>query len=171
MELLENEKEVITIQLNHERFKLTDKRLLYKNGSQEAFIGINEIRGANLTEQEGKQYTYNYSSSKVAIGTTVVACLVIFVYNVLVNDDGGVTGAIVGSFAGSFFGIFYGIAIGVFVGLIGYIVQELSANKVKMVHFVITQKDGNNWYDGLKSHEHQHAIKKLQHHINSYIYS
>ncbi|MDF2947997.1 MAG: hypothetical protein K0R07_7 [Sedimentibacter sp.] len=170
MELLGNEKEVLTIQINHERFKLTDKRLLYKNGSQEAFIGINEVRGANLTEQEGKQYTYNYSSSKVAIGTTVVACLIIFVYNVLANDDGGISGAIVGSIGGSFFGIFYGIAIGAIVGLIAYIIQELSANKVKLVHFTITQKDGNYWYDGLRSDSHRQALNKLKEHINSCIY-
>ncbi|QQT29816.1 hypothetical protein I6I99_21110 [Sphingobacterium multivorum] len=170
MELLENEKELITVQVNQEKFKVTDKRILYKNGAQEAFIGLNELRGADIRDEEVNQYTYTYNPTTIVVIVAVIACLCVFLYPVFTTNMDIEAALLAGAFFGVFGGIIISCIIGGIAGLIAWYIKESTATKVKMVNFTITQKDGQFWYDGVRSQDQRQALNKLKEHINSYIY-
>lgn len=164
------EKELLTVQFGHERFRVTDKRLLYIHHQNEVFIGIDELRGAAIKEEQVKQYKYNYSPKKIGLLFGVLAYIGLVLYPSLTNDGDFfstfMAGAILGMIGG--FGVLAATAI--VVGLLTWIFQELTSQKVNMIHFTITQRDGKIWYDNYFTINSSQPLNKLTDQINACIY-
>lgn len=78
--LIANESKISDIIIESEKFTVTDKRVLYSNGSNNAFIGINELRSAEMKEMDVKfsRFKPNYQALLPLI--TLFWVIVVYVY-------------------------------------------------------------------------------------------
>lgn len=160
--MLNNETIASEVNIGVEKFTITDKRLLYNNGSNNYFVGINELRGAECTVATVDVAKFNFPKGE---GRLVLSVLIAFVmgllYEYFVN---GHSFSIV-------LALFLALPIAIGLLLLTYIIDKATTSKEQKCVLQISKKD-NTWFINQYYASNFNAeLSLLANNINTQIYS
>lgn len=165
-QLIANETLISQIKIGSENFSITNKRVILENDPNSFFIGLSELRGAEIKEEK---ITFNKfslpSSERLGIICMFIYLAIIYIYfSVELNS----------AYSGLFGILCTGIGIGipatlVTIFLLNIIQKSTSYSEIK-VTLKITKTDNSLWVNQFYDLAQRDKLNEVSNQINSSIY-
>ncbi|TDO23764.1 hypothetical protein [Pedobacter duraquae] len=163
--LTANEHKVSEIIIGSEKFTVTDKRVIFNHPNNNAFIGINELRGAEMKEMDVKYHRFkpNYQALSPLVGLFWVA--VMYVYICTTEPQFGF-----GDLTPLFLAFFWCIGLLPATLIVFYIIQSMTSYNKRQILVNIIKTDNSFWLNQYYDLTCVDQLRELTATINNAIY-
>lgn len=164
--LIANESKISEIIIGSEKFTITDKRVLYNHPNNNAFIGINELRGIEMKELDVKFNRINIPSfQSIAPIIAFFWLIVVYVYYCSAKPEYSF-----GDLSPLFLAGFWCLGLLPTTLAILYIIQSVTSYTEKKILVNIIKTDSSFWLNQYYDLSCSDKLNQLTQTINNAIY-